>query len=164
MSHKIIPLNHKHLDQLAPLIAEFRVTLRALKGRLVEPDLQEGQEEGLDLLENQLPIYGIFSGDTLAGYLVLKIESPAVWVEQIFVHSNYRRMGFASLLFEKAEQVAEELGCETLFNCVHPNNDQMFAFLRAHGYTVLNLVEVRKPFSNEKTSQKIKLGNQEFDY
>jgi len=40
----------------------------------------------------------------------------------------------------------------------------MIAFLRKRGYTVLNLIEIRKPYAGEKTTQIIKVGENEFDY
>ena len=40
----------------------------------------------------------------------------------------------------------------------------MIAFLRRHGYTVLNLIEIRKPYPDEKPVKRIKVGENEFDY
>jgi len=40
----------------------------------------------------------------------------------------------------------------------------MIAFLRRHGYTVLNLIEIRKPYPDEKLLQKIDVGENTFDY
>lgn len=42
--------------------------------------------------------------------------------------------------------------------------NRMIEFLRKRGYTVLNLIEIRKPWQNEKTTQKIIVGEHEFDY
>lgn len=36
--------------------------------------------------------------------------------------------------------------------------------LRAHGYTVLNLIEIRKPFRAETPRARIRVGEQWFDY
>ena len=40
----------------------------------------------------------------------------------------------------------------------------MIAFLRKRGYTVLNLIEIRKPYQGEKLAQVIQVGEHEFDY
>lgn len=72
--------------------------------------------------------------------------------------------GIASLLFQKAEEIAESMGQETVFNYVHPNNDRMIEFLRSKGYTVLNLIEIRKPYKDEKISTTIKVDKHTFDY
>jgi hypothetical protein len=37
-----------------------------------------------------------------------------------------------------------ELGGDTLYNWVLPNNYRSIPFLKKHGYDVLNLIEVRK--------------------
>ena len=54
-------------------------------------------------------------------------------------------------------------GC-TVYNYVHPNNHHMLEFLRKRGYTVLNLIEIRKPYKGEKLTQKIAVGDHKFDY
>ena len=40
----------------------------------------------------------------------------------------------------------------------------MIEFLRKRGYTVLNLIEIRKPYQGETLTQKITVGEHEFDY
>ena len=55
------------------------------------------------------------------------------------------------------------MGQETVFNYVHPNK-RMIQFLRAKGYTVLNLIEIRKPYKGEKIKTTIKVNNNTFDY
>ena len=85
-------------------------------------------------------------------------------MEQIFVCEEYRRKHIASALFEKAEETGLEYGQETVYNYVHPNNDGIIAFLRSKGYNVLNLIEVRKPYTGEKPTTKINVGGNEFDY
>ena len=87
-----------------------------------------------------------------------------MWVESVYVHESYRRKGIAAALYKKAEELAESFGETTVYNYVHPNNSQMIAFLRKHGYTVLNLIEIRKPYPGEKLLQKISVGENEFDY
>lgn len=73
-------------------------------------------------------------------------------------------MGVASQLFEKAEKLAKSFGENTVFNYVHPNNHGMIGFLRKHGYTVINLVEIRKPYVGEQLTQTIQVGEHVFDY
>ena len=41
---------------------------------------------------------------------------------------------------------------------------EVLAFLRARGCTVLNLIELRKPYASEKLRTKIRMGDQVFDY
>lgn len=55
-------------------------------------------------------------------------------------------------------------GDDTVYNYIHPNNHRMIEFLRNRGYTVLNLIEIRKPYKGEKLTQTIVVGEHEFDY
>ena len=98
------------------------------------------------------------------GYLVCRIEAPCLWVEQLFVCKAHRRKGVASRLFDQAEALAADMGEDTVFNFVHPNNDGIIRFLRSKGYTVLNMIEVRKPYRGETPRTQIAVGEHVFDY
>ena len=53
---------------------------------------------------------------------------------------------------------------ENRIDCVHPNNDGMIRFLRSRGYTVLNLIEIRKPYPGERLDTTIRVDGNAFDY
>lgn len=152
------------IDRIAPLVADFRVTLKSFKGLTVAPDIASAYRELAEYLEEQFPMYYAEVSGRAVGYIVCRVDYPTVWVESIFVRENYCRNGIASALFEKAEQMAVKNGQDTIFNYVHPNNDRMIGFLRKHGYTVLNLLEIRKPYSNEDVHNTIHVGHYTFDY
>lgn len=149
---------------IAPLIADFRVTLNAFRGVASEPDIQSAVQEYHDFLSSGYPVFYASDGDMPVGYIVCRTEPPCIWVEHLFVRSEYRRKGIASSLFEKAEELARSMGEETVFTYVHPNNDGIIGFLRSKGYTVLNLIEIRKAYRDEKLSDTIRVGNHIFDY
>ncbi|MDE5891603.1 MAG: GNAT family N-acetyltransferase [Acetatifactor sp.] len=161
---KIVEITPSNAEQTAELVADFRVTLKSYKGIMAKPDIDAGKEEMEEYLASGFPCFvAVYNGE-YAGYLVCRVDEPCVWVESIYTKPEYRRHGIASALLAKAEEVARGYGEETVFNYVHPNNYGMIQFLRRHGYTVLNLVEIRKPYTGEKLTQKINVGNQEFDY
>ena len=161
---KVIEFEKKYFDQTAELLSLFRVQLRIFKGIESNPDLDSAKDE-LNSFANDknYPIYLCVEKEQIIGYMILKIDG-VIWVEQLFVREDYRRKGVASLLFSKAEERSKEIGEDTLFNYVHPNNEPIIKFLKSKGYTVLNLIELRKPFKNEETKTIIKIGNNEFDY
>ncbi|MFC5631769.1 MULTISPECIES: GNAT family N-acetyltransferase [Streptococcus] len=150
--------------QAAALLAAFRSTLRSFKNRQVALDLEEGAEEFTFFLDEKYPMYGAFIEQVLIGYVVCKVEGSLVWIEQLFVSEAFRRQGGAAVLFEKANQLSQSVGGETLFQYVHPNNHEMLSFLRSQGYTVLNLIEVRKPYQGEQLTQTIYVDDEPFDY
>jgi len=161
---KLIKVEIKDADKLAPLVAAFRTQLRSYKGIKSQPNIEAGKEEIIEFLESGFPIYAIENNGTLTGYIVCRIDEPCLWVEHIFVREEYRRKGIATMLFEKAEEIAASIGEETIYNYVHPNNENMIQFLRSKGYTVLNMIEIRKPYNNEKLTTTIQVGNETFDY
>lgn len=151
-------------DALAEMVALFRVDLRSYKGIVSKPNIEEGREEMEEYLSAQFPVYAALVDGEYVGYVVCRVDSEVVWVESIFVREEYRRHGVATALHSKAEEIATSYGDDTVYNYVHPNNHRMIEFLRKHGYTVLNLIEIRKPYKDEKLAQTIAVGEHEFDY
>lgn len=160
----ILKIDENNIEKIASLVADFRVELCSYKGIETKPDIEAGKEDLLYFLKAQYPVFAAEDNGEIVGYLVCRIEDEVLWVEHIYVCSHYRRKGVASLLFEKAEEIADSIGQETVFNYVHPNNDGMIQFLRSKGYTVLNLIEIRKPYKGEKMKTTIKVNNNTFDY
>lgn len=149
---------------LAEMVAQFRVELRSYKGMVSKPNIEAGQEEMEEYLSARFPVYAALVDGKYAGYVVCRIDSEVVWVESLFVKEGYRRHGVATALHSKAEELAASYGEDTVYNYVHPNNHRMIAFLRKRGYTVLNLIEIRKPYKGEKLTQTIAVGEHDFDY
>ena len=161
---KIIRIDETTAEKVIPLIADFRVTLQSYKGIQAEPDPERAREEIHEFLEKGYPVFAAEEDGEPVGYLVCRIEEPCLWVEHIFVSGQHRRQGAASMLFSKAEEIAEAMGDDTVYNFVHPNNEGMISFLRSKGYTVLNMIEIRKPYGGEKLTTKIRVDGNSFDY
>ncbi|MBO4837260.1 MAG: GNAT family N-acetyltransferase [Clostridia bacterium] len=160
----IIRLDGSHADAAVPLIASFRAALRSFRGIRSVPDAEAAREEFLDYLKAGYPMFAAVEEGRMVGHIVCRIEEPTLWVEQIYVLEDSRRKGVASRLFEQAEELAASMGEDTVFNYVHPNNDAMIGFLGSKGYTVLNMIEIRKPYRGEKNASRIRVGSHEFDY
>ncbi|MEJ2248581.1 MAG: GNAT family N-acetyltransferase [Candidatus Lokiarchaeota archaeon] len=136
-----------------------------MKKREKKLDLDAAREELNYYLKNDFPIFiAVNENQDLIGFTVCRIDEDVVWDELLFVKSEERRKGIGSALFKKAEEVAIDIGGNTLYNWVHPNNYRSIPFLKKHGYEVLNLIEVRKRLSSENLTQKIKIGKFEYDY
>lgn len=161
---EIIRVTEEQLDRVAPLVAAFRVVLKGYKGIESQPDIPAGREELAEYLAAGFPVFAAMVDGACTGYAVCRVDEPCVWLESLYVDPAFRRRQIGTALLREAEKVAASLGEETVFNYVHPNNHGMIAFLRRHGYTVLNLIEIRKPWQGEKLTQVIHVGEHEFDY
>ena len=151
-------------DALAEMVALFRVELRSYKGITSKPNIEAAREEMEEYLAAGFPVFAAIIDGEYAGYVVCRVDSKVVWVESLFVKEEHRRHGVATALHSKAEEIAASYGEDTVYNYVHPNNHRMIAFLRKRGYTVLNLIEIRKPYKGEQPTQTIRVGEHEFDY
>jgi len=152
-------------EDLINLIAKFRVRLAELKAIDKEINLKDAEEELDYYLNKKFPIFIAEDLDgILIGYHVCRVEDDVVWSESLYVLPEMRRKGIGSALYEKGENLVEQLGGETLYNWVHPNNDISIPFLKKRGYDVLNLIEVRKKRANEKFTQVINVGKHKFNY
>ena len=151
-------------DALAEMVALFRVELRSYKGIVSKTNIEAGREEMEEYLSAGFPVFAALVDGQYAGYVVCRIDNEVVWVESIFVKEKFRRHGVAFALHSKAEEIAASYGDDTVYNYVHPNNHRMIEFLRKRGYTVLNLIEIRKPYEGEQFTQVISVGDHHFDY
>lgn len=160
----IIKITEDNYNKLGSLVADFGIALKSYKGIKALPNADAGVSEMKEYIDAGFPCYAAVCDGQYAGYIVCRVDAPCVWVESIYVEPKFRRIGVASQLFAKAEELARSFGDETVFNYVHPNNHGMIGFLRKHGYTVINLVEIRKPYKGEQLTQTIQVGEHEFDY
>ncbi len=161
---ELIRICTEDVDRIAPLVAAFRIQLKSYKGIRSQLNVEAGKEEILDFLNSDFPVFAVEDNNALAGYIVCRIDEPCLWVEHIFVKEDCRRRGIATMLFHKAEEIAASMGEDTVYNFVHPNNDNMIQFLRSNGYTVLNMIEIRKPYKGEKLTTTIHVEKEAFDY
>jgi GNAT superfamily N-acetyltransferase len=150
------------------LVARFRVELARFKGREKEPNLDAARDELGCYISSKNVLYptwvAISDDGKLIGYFVCKVSEDVVWAESMYVLPDHRREGIATALFEKGEKLAKQHGNETLYNWIHPNNDGIIRFLQQKGYTVLNLLEVRKQFKDEPIRTKVEINGQNYDY
>ena len=161
---ELVKIGIMDADKLAPLAAAFRTQLKSYKGIQSQPNIDAGKEEILEFLESGFPVYAVEERGVYVGYIVCRIDDPCLWIEHIYVRDDYRRKGIASMLFNKAEEIAASMGEDTVYNFVHPNNEIMIRFLRSKGYTVLNMIEIRKPYAGERLTTTIHVGKESFDY
>jgi len=110
------------------------------------------------------PVYvAQVDGTEIVGYLVCRVDGNVVWAESLFVMPEHRRRRIGSALYAQAEALTAELGGETVYNWVDPDNDAMIELLVGRGYNVLNLIELRRARHGEQPERKIKVGKHEFD-
>ena len=160
----IYKANISDIDNISELIAKFRVELLSYKNIQSDENIEKAKEEFTEYINADYPIYTCKENEKYLGYLVCRIDKPVVWVESLYVLKEFRRKGIASVLYTVAEDLAKSYGEDTLYVYVHPNNDKMITFLNKRDYNVLNLIEIRKKYNNEKTTEKIRIRNNVFNY
>lgn len=150
---------------MVQLITQFRVTMSRYHGRAEPQDVSAAEAE---LARYDEPSYKVFVAENEEkkpiGYLVCRISEEKVCAESLFVLPEYRRRGIGTALYERVEELVEELDLETVYNQVLPNNDRMIGFLLKRGYNILNMIELRGPRRGETNLQRIKVGKNTFDY
>jgi ribosomal protein S18 acetylase RimI-like enzyme len=154
-------------DELIRLISEFRITMYRFRGSAPPPDLPAAERK---LLSYQRPDFVVYVAGpdedeaSLVAYMICRRRGDRISVEALYVMPEHRRQGVGNLLYDKAEEMASDLGDEPLTNWVHPNNDRYISFLRNRGYLILSQIELRKPRVGEGKPQQIKVGKNIFEY
>ena len=123
---ELIRIDAENAERVVPLIADFRVTLNGYRGIASQPRTEAAREELREFLDAGFPIYAAEDGGELLGYMVCRIDAPCLWVEHLYVRAAYRRRGAATLLFQKAEEIARNLGEEddNKLKAGHPLSNQ----------------------------------------
>lgn len=80
----------EHDDTIANMIALFRVELGTYKSLVKKLNIEAANEELLEYINSNYPVYACKIEDTYAGYMVLRIDGGVVWVESIYVKEEYR--------------------------------------------------------------------------
>ena len=152
-------------EALSLLILKFRQSLAELRGKPSDSNLASAEAELNEHLQANYPIFvADAENGALAGYLVCRVDQDVIWAESLYVEPDFRRLGIGSHLYAEAEKLAASLGEEAPYNWVDPDNSVIIAFLQKRGYTVLNLIELRRPRRGEEFDHKIAVGLNEFDH
>ena len=163
-NYRFITIDNDNVYSLAYLCVEFRKSLNTLNPSNQLIDVDEAVEELKYYLSKNYPVFAISDNGRYIGYAVCKVDDGVVWLESIYVKKEYRRKGIGRMLYEKAESIAEEYGNDTLYQYVHPNNDEMISFLKRKDYDVLNLIEIRKAYKDEENKDTYTIGNHTYKY
>lgn len=163
-NYRFITIDNDNVYSLAYLCVEFRKSLNTLNPSNQLIDVDEAVEELKYYLSKNYPVFAISDNGRYIGYAVCKVDDGVVWLESIYVKKEYRRKGIGRMLYEKAESIAEEYGNDTLYQYVHPNNDEMIGFLKSKDYDVLNLIEIRKAYKDEENKDTYTIGNHTYKY
>ncbi|MBR3227872.1 MAG: GNAT family N-acetyltransferase [Erysipelotrichaceae bacterium] len=163
-NYRFITIDKDNVYSLAYLTVDFRKTLAKLRNNELNYDVDDAVEELRHYLNKGYPVFAVSDNGRYIGYAVCRIDDDVVWLEQIYVRKEYRRKGVGRMLFERAEAIAKEYGNDTLYQYIHPNNDIMASFLKANGYDVLNLIEIRKGAPEEDNEKSYLIGDNEYRY
>ena len=132
----IVPISTADIEAVAPLVADFRVTLRALKGRHTGPDEGAARKELSSYLAAGFPCFQAVANGQACGYLVCRIDDDCVFVESLYTRPDHRRQGVASTLLQKAEELCSAPRDSTLYFWVQPQqrkNVSLSCAPRLHG-------------------------------
>ena len=152
-------------QKIIQLIVGFRKSLCQLRNRVYQEDLTAAREELSEYQNKNFPIYVAEDEiNSIIGYLVCRVDGNLVWAESLYVEPKYRQHGIGTSLYVEAERLAHELGNDSLYNWVDPNNASIIGFLQKRGYNILNLIELRRPHPGEEITRKINVGENKFNY
>lgn len=94
---------------------------------------KKGLEESL--CQSHALLFGAWSGDILAGYLIVYCSPGEGEIVRIATSASMRRQGVAGRLLLELENVCEEKGIEKLFLEVRESNVTAIEFYKSHGFT-----------------------------
>ena len=153
----------KDLDAAAELLADFYHTMQRLKGRKQDRRLEKAYEDLSNRLERGEIVFVAETGEVIVGIQIISTD-PICKLECVYVDENYRRSGIAHLLFGTAETFLKSIGEQSFYASVHPNNLPVIEMLRKNGYDVLNLLELRKRWPDQRRYEDVTIMGEKFVY
>ena len=150
-------------NQVAELLADFYYAMWRMKGRRQARNLESAIQDLSVRLNRKETVFVAAVGDEIAGIQIAAAE-PIHRLECVFVSERFRRMGLARQLLDAAERKFEISENESFYVNVHPNNRGIIELLRSKGYDVLNLLEIRKRWPDERKYRQVRIMGQDYLY
>lgn len=129
-------------------------------------DFQIEEETLNEWLKEPSKLYIIFSDDLAVGFFRLSYKgSNVVWIEDIFVDSQYRNKGIATKAIKIAESIIKSNSQYTSI-CIDvvPRNVVALKLYNKLGYDTLSLITVRKELYENKRDLKLDFNGIDFNY
>ena len=93
------------------------------------------EQNFLELMQNPFGLLlASFRGRRAAGFIACEIQGELLAVDQLAVHPEFRRQGFAAELLREAVRRGEAAGCTLATLEVRRGNSGALAFYRAAGF------------------------------
>jgi GNAT superfamily N-acetyltransferase len=135
-------------NDLACFYRDFFNEMREWQGweqlKLSEEDAVGIAKESLD--KNSWVFVAEDSGK-LVGFARVQLWDGAYFVREVFVTKPYRRKNVGSKLLAKCEDHVRKMGETSTYLTVEPKHSVSLSFLIRNGYDTLNMLELRKDFS-----------------
>jgi diamine N-acetyltransferase len=137
--------DHRLIAQLNEEVQQLHVRLHP---KVFKPYDKSSIETALEKMMTNPDCYAFVAklGEIPVGYLVMMVKRipesaftfarESLYIDQIGVLSNYRKTGVGSILLEKAEQFAKELGISRIELDHWTTNTVAAAYFRSKGYTL----------------------------
>ncbi len=138
---------------LVDMIREFFDHHRSLAGREDPMGVEKAEsilQRWLDGPDDQLLVY-VDSAEPV-GFVRLREEAGVCWLEDMAVSSQHRGRGYGRQMVEALGVHLQERGQNSIYAPVMPANTRALEFYVECGFTILNMVELRKDLDGEASS------------
>ncbi|MBQ3918138.1 MAG: GNAT family N-acetyltransferase [Oscillospiraceae bacterium] len=114
-------------------------------------DSREGIERYLK--RNPSTCFLAYTEDKTVGVILTGHDGRRAVIHHMCVHPDYRRMGIAHMLIQKAEEALQKEGISKIFGLVFKDNEGANKFWEAEGYTLRTDLNYRNKSLNKDVPQ-----------
>ena len=114
-------------------------------------DSREGIERYLK--RNPSTCFLAYTEDKTVGVILTGHDGRRAVIHHMCVHPDYRRMGIAHMLIQKAEEALQKEGISKIFGLVFKDNEGANKFWEAEGYTLRTDLNYRNKSLNNDVPQ-----------
>ena len=114
-------------------------------------DSREGIERYLK--RNPSTCFLAYTEDKTVGVILTGHDGRRAVIHHMCVHPDYRRMGIAHMLIQKAEEALQKEGISKIFGLVFKDNEGANKFWESEGYTLRTDLNYRNKSLNKDVPQ-----------
>jgi GNAT superfamily N-acetyltransferase len=152
----IRPYDVKDFAQLCHLVAEFYSIHRHFTGSAPIPPEEAASIIQQDMLrdESYILVAEPIAGGDLIGFCRYENHEGAFFGRELLVVENWRIRGVGTKLLHAVEDEIKKAGETNLYLSIVPRNIEALRFFVRRGYNILNTIELRAEWPQEKVQRK----------
>lgn len=145
-----ITIRHIHIEDFDSIFELWNSTYQSRRALNPVDDSREGIEKYLKRNPLTCFLAQVNADHKTVGVILSGHDGRRAMIHHLSVHPDYRRLGIATMLVNRAEEALIKEGISKIFGLVFKDNDEANDFWERRGYTLRTNLNYRNKSLNKK--------------